>query len=74
MSAAASKSIVLGLVILAAASLFVPLRIVHPAWMIACLAVISWIFKTGYRLTTDRPATARGGGAIRRPGVRRPRG
>jgi ABC-2 type transport system permease protein len=33
--AAASKSILLGLVILLTASLFVPIRIEHPLWMIA---------------------------------------
>ena len=31
--AAATKSIILGLIILATASLFVPLRIEHPLWM-----------------------------------------
>src|SRR6202043_1810504 len=33
--AAATKSIVLGLMILATAGLFVPLRIAHPLWMMA---------------------------------------
>ena len=33
--AAATKSIVLGLVILATATLFVPIRIEHPLWMVA---------------------------------------
>src|SRR6202046_5933926 len=33
--AAASKSIVLGLTILATASMFVPINILHPVWMIA---------------------------------------
>ncbi len=32
--AAATKSIVIGLIILATASLFVPLQIAHPFWMI----------------------------------------
>src|ERR671924_1504701 len=32
--AAATKSIILGLIILATASLFVPLQILHPGWMI----------------------------------------
>ena len=35
--AAASKSIILGLIILATASLFVPVQIQHPFWMIAFL-------------------------------------
>jgi ABC-2 type transport system permease protein len=35
--AAASKSIILGLIILATASVFVPIHILHPAWMIAFL-------------------------------------
>ena len=42
--AAATKSIVLGLVILATASLFVPIHIVHPFWMIAFLVLISATF------------------------------
>jgi ABC-2 type transport system permease protein len=42
--AAASKSIVLGLVILATASLFVPLQILHPVWMIAFLLMIAVTF------------------------------
>lgn len=37
--AAASKSIVLGVVILLTAALFVPINILHPAWMIAFLIV-----------------------------------
>jgi ABC-2 type transport system permease protein len=37
--AAATKSIILGLVILATAWLFVPLRIEHPVWMIAFLVL-----------------------------------
>ncbi|MBC8119256.1 MAG: ABC transporter permease [Burkholderiaceae bacterium] len=35
--AAATKSIVLGLIILATASLFVPIQILHPVWMVAFL-------------------------------------
>ncbi len=35
--AAASKSIILGMIILATASFFVPVRIAHPVWMIAFL-------------------------------------
>jgi ABC-2 type transport system permease protein len=42
--AAASKSIVLGLVILATASLFVPIKIMHPAWMIAFLVMTATTF------------------------------
>ena len=42
--AAASKSIVLGLVILATASLFVPIRILHPGWMIAFLVLTATTF------------------------------
>ena len=42
--AAATKSIVLGLVILATASLFVPIHIQHPFWMISFLVLISTAF------------------------------
>jgi ABC-2 type transport system permease protein len=42
--AAATKSIVLGLVILATASLFVPIHILHPFWMIAFLVLTSVTF------------------------------
>ncbi|MEO8152013.1 MAG: ABC transporter permease [Rhizobacter sp.] len=42
--AAASKSIVLGLIILATASLFVPIHIAHPFWMIAFLVLTSATF------------------------------
>jgi ABC-2 type transport system permease protein len=42
--AAASKSIVLGLIILATASLFVPIRIMHPAWMIGFLLLTTATF------------------------------
>jgi ABC-2 type transport system permease protein len=42
--AAATKSIVLGLIILATASLFVPLHIAHPFWMIAFLVLTSATF------------------------------
>src|SRR5688500_14129025 len=37
--AAATKSIVLGLVILATSTLFVPVHILHPVWMIAFLVL-----------------------------------
>jgi ABC-2 type transport system permease protein len=42
--AAATKSVVLGLIILATASFFVPLEILHPGWMIAFLVLISTTF------------------------------
>lgn len=42
--AAATKSIVLGVIILATAALFVPLRIEHPLWMIAFLVLTSVTF------------------------------
>jgi len=42
--AAATKSIVLGLVILATANAFVPVAIVHPAWMIAFLVLTAAAF------------------------------
>src|SRR5215207_4417246 len=37
--AAATKSVLLGLIILATAALFVPLRIQHPAWMLLFLVL-----------------------------------
>jgi ABC-2 type transport system permease protein len=42
--AAASKSIILGLIILATAALFVPLRIAHPVWMLAFLVLTAVTF------------------------------
>jgi ABC-2 type transport system permease protein len=42
--AAATKSIVLGLIILATASLFVPIKILHPFWMIAFLILTATSF------------------------------
>ena len=42
--AAATKSIILGLIILATASLFVPLRIAHPVWMLAFLLLTALSF------------------------------
>ncbi|MGH8729965.1 MAG: ABC transporter permease [Burkholderiales bacterium] len=42
--AAATKSIILGLVILATASLFVPIQILHPVWMIAFLVLTATTF------------------------------
>jgi ABC-2 type transport system permease protein len=42
--AAATKSIILGLIILATAALFVPLRIEHPAWMLLFLVLTAVTF------------------------------
>jgi ABC-2 type transport system permease protein len=42
--AAATKSIVLGLIILATAGLFVPLRVEHPAWMLTFLVLTAVSF------------------------------
>jgi ABC-2 type transport system permease protein len=42
--AAATKSIVLGLIILATAHLFVPLQIAHPVWMLAFLVLTALTF------------------------------
>ena len=42
--AAATKSIVLGLIILATANLFVPVHILHPFWMIAFLVLTATTF------------------------------
>jgi ABC-2 type transport system permease protein len=42
--AAATKSIVLGLIILATSALFVPLRIAHPFWMLAFLVLTAVSF------------------------------
>lgn len=42
--AAATKSVVIGLVILATASLFVPVQIVHPFWMAAYLVLVAFAF------------------------------
>jgi ABC-2 type transport system permease protein len=42
--AAATKSIILGLVILATANLFVPVSIAHPAWMVAFLVLTATTF------------------------------
>jgi ABC-2 type transport system permease protein len=42
--AAASKSILLGLIILATAGFFVPLRIAHPVWMLAFLLLTAVTF------------------------------
>jgi len=42
--AAATKSIVLGLIVLATSALFVPLHIAHPLWMLAFLVLTSLSF------------------------------
>jgi ABC-2 type transport system permease protein len=42
--AAATKSVMLGLIILATSSLFVPLEVAHPLWMIAFLLLTSFTF------------------------------
>jgi ABC-2 type transport system permease protein len=42
--AAATKSIILGLLILATAALFVPLRIAHPAWMLVFMVLTAVTF------------------------------
>ena len=42
--AAASKSIILGTIILATSGLFVPIHIVHPAWMVAFLVLTAVSF------------------------------
>jgi ABC-2 type transport system permease protein len=42
--AAASKSLIIGLVILGTASLFVPLRVEHPLWMVCFLVLTSLSF------------------------------
>lgn len=42
--AAATKSAILGLIILATAAFFVPLEILHPFWMLAFLVLISTTF------------------------------
>jgi ABC-2 type transport system permease protein len=42
--AAASKSIILGVIILITANLFVPLRIAHPGWMVAFLVLTAVSF------------------------------
>lgn len=42
--AAATKSVILGLVILATAYLFVPVQILHPVWMVAFLILVSFAF------------------------------
>ncbi len=42
--AAATKSIILGLIILTTASMFVPIKILHPGWMIAFLVLTATTF------------------------------
>lgn len=45
--AAVSKSLLLGALILGTASLFVPIRVLHPAWMIGFLVLTSASFSLG---------------------------
>src|SRR5262244_3038245 len=45
--AAATKSIILGLIILATAALFVPLKIDHPFWMVLFLVLTAVTFSLG---------------------------
>jgi ABC-2 type transport system permease protein len=42
--AAATKSVVLGITILVTASFFVPIKILHPAWMLAFLLITAFTF------------------------------
>jgi ABC-2 type transport system permease protein len=42
--AAATKSVILGLVILGTASVFVPLQVLHPLWMVAYLVLVALAF------------------------------
>jgi ABC-2 type transport system permease protein len=42
--AAATKSVILGAIVLATAGLFVPLRVAHPAWMLAFLLLTAAAF------------------------------
>jgi ABC-2 type transport system permease protein len=42
--AAATKSIILGLIILATAALFVPIKVLHPLWMVVFLVLTSVTF------------------------------
>src|SRR5690606_39295264 len=42
--AAATKSIILAVIILVTATLFVPVRIDHPVWMVACLLLTALTF------------------------------
>jgi len=42
--AAATKSVLLGVIILATANVFVPLQIAHPAWMVAFLVLTATTF------------------------------
>jgi ABC-2 type transport system permease protein len=42
--AAATKSVILGLVILGTASLFVPLQVLHPLWMVIYLVLVALAF------------------------------
>ncbi len=57
--AAASKSVMLGVIILTTARLFVPYEILHPAWMAAFLILTSVTFSLfGFRRLREAPARA----------------
>jgi ABC-2 type transport system permease protein len=45
--AAATKSIILGLIILATAGLFVPIQVAHPVWMVVFLVLTAVTFSLG---------------------------
>ena len=46
--AAATKSIILGVIILATAGLFVPLQVAHPAWMLLLLLTATTFSLLGF--------------------------
>src|SRR4028119_1842570 len=55
--AAATKSIILGVIILATAGLFVPLEIEHPLWMLAFLVLtaVTYRLRRSSRDQVDNP-------------------
>jgi len=56
--AAATKSVLLGLIILATASLFVPIHIEHPLWMAAFLVLVATTFSLfGFIIASGRKAS-----------------
>ena len=56
--AAATKSIILGLIILATAGLFVPLNVAHPIWMLVFLTLTAVSFSLfGFILASGRTAS-----------------
>ena len=56
--AAATKSVILGLIILATAGLFVPLQIAHPFWMITFLDRKSTRLNSSHRSLSRMPSSA----------------